>query len=184
MLDIMYIDGNPILHIFDSFTRFSVALFLRDVLTKTVSETIIECCSIVYTGLPSWIRINQRSRFQDSIVTVGRALGVDVAKSGIESHNALGIRERYYHPIRNTFRKLNKVYPNASDAVLLSISVKALNDTVGPEGLVPSALVVGEYPSTRVFDEPPVPRVTLQPRTVIGTQARRAMEQEMARLRV
>lgn len=62
--------------------------------------------------------------------------------------------------------------------------IKNLNDTMGRVGVVSSALVFGECPSTRVFSEPPMARATLQARAVIATEERRAMEQDMAGLRV
>lgn len=107
------------------------------------------------------MRVDQGLQFQASFVIVGRASGVDVAKSGIESHNAVSIGESYHHPLRNTFRKLRNVCIAVSEAVLLSMAVKALNNIKGSEGFVPSALVFGEYQSSREFGEPPMPRAII-----------------------
>ncbi len=44
------------------------------------------------------------------------------------------------------FREIKLDYPPADRELVLQFSVKAMNDTVGPEGLLPSALVFGELP--------------------------------------
>lgn len=56
-----------------------------------------------------------------------------MTNSGIESHNTIGIEERYHQPLRNTFGKLKFAYQNVSDTTLLALSVKAFNDTIGLE---------------------------------------------------
>lgn len=184
ILDVMYLDGKPVLHLVDNYTHFSAARFLPDMSTNTIWETIVTSWASVYTGLPNSIRVDQGSQLKDSFITIGRASGVEVNRSGVEAHNALGIGERYHHPLRNTFRKLKIAYPKVSDSTLLSMSVKAMNDTLGPEGLVPSALVFGEYPSLRVFGETPQPKATVAARAILAKEARREMEQHMARLRI
>ena len=186
ILDIMYINGKPIFHIVDECTHFSAARFLPDVSTKTVWATIVECRASVYTGLPNSLRADQGSQLQDSFVNIGRASGVQVNHSGVESHNALSIGERYHHPLRNTFRKRRMIYPNVSDTTTLALSVKAFNDTLGPECIVPSALVFvfGEYPSLRVFGESAEPKSTFEAPCTLAKEARQEVERHIAKLRV
>lgn len=122
--------------------------------------------------------------FRTHFATVGVASGVDVSKSGMESHKALGIYERYHHPHRNTFRTLQNVYINASDVFILSMAVKALKHTMGPEDLVPSTLIFREIPSTRVFGEPPMQRATLRACAVLSNEARRFLNRNLGELQL
>ena len=46
--------------------------------------------------------------------------------------------------------------PSTSDAAVLQMAVKAVNDTAGPDGLVPTLLVFGAYPRVSM-DSPPSP---------------------------
>ena len=62
--------------------------------------------------------------------------------------------------------------------------MKALSDTLGPEGLVPSALVFGEFPSPYTGSETPKSRLSLEARARAANSARREMEQEMAKVRI
>ena len=59
-----------------------------------------------------------------------------------------------------------------------------MNDTLGPEGLVPSALVFGEFPPVYTRSETPALRATILERAEIAHTARREMEKHMARLRI
>ena len=99
MLDIMYIDGKPILHIVDDSTHFSAARYLPNVSTKTIWATIVECWASMYTGLPNAIRFDQGSQLGNFLISIGTISGIQVNRSGIETHNALGIGERYHHII-------------------------------------------------------------------------------------
>ena len=97
----------------------------------------------------------------------------------IASH-ALGIGERYHTPLRNTYRKLKVEFPQMNKHILLSISVKAGNDTLGPEGIVPSALVFGEFLTVSTILGTRVPRQTLTERAQVVQRARKIMAQELA----
>jgi hypothetical protein len=74
------------------------------------------------------------------------SVGVELGISGIESHNSLGIGERYHAPLRQIFRKIMHESPHADIELALKVAIKTLNDTLGPEGLVPSLLVFGLLP--------------------------------------
>ena len=68
--------------------------------------------------------------------------------------------------------------------VLLAPAVKAMNDTLGPEGIVPSSLVFGEYPSLRSFVGPVLPRPSLAVRAEVAQEARQLMAKYMAQVRI
>jgi hypothetical protein len=78
--------------------------------------------------------------------------GIRLQLSGIESHNSIGIDERYNAPLRYICTKIRMDYPELDSNLVLRLSIKAMNDTMGPEGLVPSLLVFGvlqRVPATR-----------------------------------
>ena len=68
--------------------------------------------------------------------------------------------------------------------MLLSIAVKAMNNTLGPDGIVPSALVFGEFPSLRSFEVPRIPKATLADRAHIANFARKVMSEELANSKI
>jgi len=64
----------------------------------------------------------------------------------IESANSMTYVERYHTPLRRAFRIIKSELPNISDEEVLQYAVKSLNDSVGPDGLVPTLLVYGALP--------------------------------------
>lgn len=105
-------------------------------------------------------------------------------QTGVEAHSSLNIGERLHQTLRQAFRKLRLDHPKIGIRLLLSVAVKALNDTIGPDGVVPSALLFGEYPLIRTFDKPRMPNPKLVQRALIAQQARKLMAQNMAKARV
>ena len=73
--------------------------------------------------------------------------------------------------------------PNADPTLALAAAVKSMNDTLGPEGLVPSALVFGEFPKVYTRSETPAQRPMLEDRASVALCARKEMERIMAEMR-
>ncbi len=59
-----------------------------------------------------------------------------------------------------------------------------MNDTLGPDGIVPTSLVYGEYPAAYTRSEIPDKRPTLEARSEVENSARREMERETARMKI
>ena len=160
-LDIMYIEGRPVLHLVDEATRSSAARFLTKVSTDAVWDSIILCWSSVYTGMPNMFIVDEGSQFRKTFAELATLEDITINKSGVEAHHALGIGERYHKPLRDTYLKLKVDHPSLQRQMLLALAGKAINDTLGSEGVVPSALVFGEFPSLRTVSGPLVPRPSL-----------------------
>jgi hypothetical protein len=54
--------------------------------------------------------------------------------------------ERYYRPIRRIYQIISVELPNISKEIALQMAFKAINNTAGPNSLVPTLLVFGAYP--------------------------------------
>ena len=64
----------------------------------------------------------------------------------IEAHNSIGLVERYHVPLRRTYDIISKELPLLGKEERLQIAVKTINDTAGPDGLMPTLLVFDTYP--------------------------------------
>ena len=144
-MDIMYIDSMLILHIVYESTRFSAQPDCSPMSAPRTSRTPFCCWASIYTSLPNRILVDQGSNLNKGEIVVSLAVRANakVQGTGIEAHSSVGIREWYHEPVRTTFRKIVLVYPNVDKVLLLQMAIKAMNDTQGPEGLVPSSLVFG-----------------------------------------
>lgn len=161
IVDVMYIDGDPVLHIIDEGTRFSAARFVPNLQAGTLWKTILESWATIYTGIPHRILVDQGSSFGEPFANLCNIGGVEVERTGIEAHASLNIGERYHQPLRTVFRKLKIEHPTADKHLTLALCVKAMNDTLGPNGVVPSTLVFGEVPPVFTRSETPKNRPTV-----------------------
>ena len=64
----------------------------------------------------------------------------------MEAHNAIGLIERYYVPLKRIYRIITTEVSGIDKEFALQMSIKALNNTAGPDGLVPTILVFGAFP--------------------------------------
>lgn len=64
----------------------------------------------------------------------------------MKAHSSLGVGESLHGLLGRIYRKDRANFPDASPVILLKIAVKAMKDTIGENGLVPSLLVFGIIP--------------------------------------
>ena len=147
-VDVLYVDQRPVLHVVDEATHFASARFLRDVTAEKTWRTLKTCWSGTYLGPPDFLRIDQGAnfvarKFQEMALEDGTTL----IEASVESANTMSHVERYHVPLRAAYRKVRATCGrDTSDSEALQLSVMAVNDTVGPEGLCPTLLVFGSYP--------------------------------------
>lgn len=118
---------------------------------RHIWDAFLEAWVTVYVGMLNRIRADHgsvfTSKFRDDVTAMH---GVDLQLPGIESHNSIGIGERYHAPLRRVFRVIRSQYPRLDPEISLRLAVKAANDTLGPSGHVPSRLVYGGDPALPV----------------------------------
>jgi len=54
--------------------------------------------------------------------------------------------EQYYTPLCCVYEIISLELKNTSKKLILQIAVKAVNNSAGPDGLIPILLVFGAYP--------------------------------------
>lgn len=147
-IDLVWLYEKPVLHVIDQQTGFRNACFLKSKSAIDIWNAFIACWVCVYVGFPHKVRSDQESAIaSDEFRQIATSHGVKLEFSGVASHNSMGQIESSHGPLRRVFRVLTEKYPNLSDNLRLRLSVKSLNDTAGPKGLVPSLLVFGVIPS-------------------------------------
>ena len=174
IVDIMFIDNAPILHIVDESTRFQAARWLTSMTAKHTWNALRMCWIDVYLGPPDFICHDAGKNFvSKEFRQLASSMAITTKAAPVEAHWSIGIVERYHAVLRRAYRiimkELKKIGINKEEG--LQMAIKAINDTAGPDGLVPTLLVFGVYPRMHDLD-PPSPSIVQRSEAI-----RKAMEE-------
>jgi hypothetical protein len=160
VVDIMYLEGNkPTLHVVDTATNFNAARFLENITSRHVWEALRLCWIDVYQGPPDWIVTDAGTSFRSlEFRQQAKEMAISLKEIPIEAHNSIGKVERYHAPLRRAYDILRAEDPSSSPEATLQMAIKAVNDTAGPDGIVPTLLVFGAYPRM-TEDSAPAPEL-------------------------
>jgi hypothetical protein len=153
-------------------------------------DALRACWIDVYLGPPDEIVHDAGKNFDASeFRQYARALAINTHQVPVEAHQSVGIVERYHAPLRRAYGIVKSEMTSGKligKDMMLQMAIKAINDTAGPDGLVPTLLVFGAYPRMSELD-PPSPTIA-QRATAIGLamkdlRAQRARRQLIDALR-
>lgn len=156
-VDILYIDEQLVLHIVNEATRFQAARFLPNMNSTSTWETLRECWIDAYLGPPDIINHDAGNKFTSTeFRQYTNSLKIEVKEVPVEAANSMGIVERYYLLLRRAYQiiKAEPDQNNRNKAGILQMAIKAVNDTAGPNGIVPTLLVFGAFPRITGTDSP------------------------------
>lgn len=180
-VDVFYISGDPVLHLVDEATKFQAARWLNNMTAESTWNAIRQCWIDVYIGPPDVIIHDSGSNFTaNEFQNSSASMGILTKCVPVESHNSMGIVERYHAPLRRAYEIICEELKDegksmAPKSLILQMAVKAVNDTAGPDGLVPTLLVFGTFPRMS-YNDPP------SPSTVVRAKAIGKAMQEISKL--
>lgn len=97
---LLWLARRPVLHVVDTHTRYQNAVFIKDKSVQGLWEVSIVCWTSVYTSYPQTIRLDKESSFDNSFFRQAcTEQGIHLQFSGVESHNRIGIREKFHGPL-------------------------------------------------------------------------------------
>ena len=73
-------------------------------------------------------------------------MGINTKGVPVEAHNSISMVERYHRPLQRAYQIIAVKIPDINKNIALQMAFKAINNTAGPNGLVPTLLVFGAYP--------------------------------------
>jgi len=73
-------------------------------------------------------------------------MAIKVKEVPVKAHNSIRKVEWYYALLRRVYKIISLELKDASEELTLQIAVKAVNNSAGPDRLVPTLLVFGAYP--------------------------------------
>ena len=139
--------NEPVLHIIDRGTRYSVAKYMEFMSAEHAWDMIVEFWITVFTGFPAIIAADRQSCFRAKwFKNTCNILGIHAKFMATENHNSLGLCERYHSPLRRILKKLKIDFPTMGKKDCLSLATHAVDNTAGPDGLTPPVLLFGTTP--------------------------------------
>jgi hypothetical protein len=144
---------------------------------KHTWDKLRECWIDTYLGPPDQIAHDAGKNFvSKEFQQYARTVGTVTKSVPVETHHSIGIVERYHGPVRRAYQIASEELPDLDRDAALQMAFKAINDTAGPDGIVPTLLVFGAYPRL-VESDAPSPTVSHR-----ATVLKKAME-EVRKLR-
>ena len=100
IVDMLYLEGKPILQVVNSTILFQVARFLKDMKVKTVWDTIQEYWINIYLGSPNIIITNTGINFIGTdFKQYTNLIAISVKEVPIEVYNSVRKVEVYHLPL-------------------------------------------------------------------------------------
>ena len=133
----MWIEGDSILHTIDRGTRYSVAKCMREESSEYTWSLIVEYWIAAFTGYPYIISHDQGPQFSAKYFQVACSQNEIISKgTPTQSHNSIGLCERYHSIIRRSHNKLKEDDPSQGEHTRLSLAVYTVNSTARPDDFV------------------------------------------------
>lgn len=96
-IDVLWIDGAPIIHVADTYKEFQNATVLRGEISADLWILFLEICASDYVKRPTVVRIDPESGFKRRASTDLSTAHRKVQRfSGAQSHNSISSGEKYY----------------------------------------------------------------------------------------
>ena len=73
-------------------------------------------------------------------------MAIKVKEVPIKAYNSIGKVEQYYTPLCRVYKIISLELEDASKELILQMAIKAVNNSAGPDRLVPTLLVFSAYP--------------------------------------
>ena len=124
-------------------------------------DALRACWIDVYIGPPDIITHDAGTNFTSKeFRQLSASMSILLHEVPVEAHHSVGRVERYHDPLRRAYKCIvSDMKELGTDKhIMLQMAIKAINDTAGPDGLVPTLLVFGAYPRMTNLD-PPAPSI-------------------------
>jgi len=156
VIDVVRIGNHDVLHVVDTATSFQAATFLKSLSARDTWDALCKCWINTYQGPPDNIVHDPGTNFaSEDFRNRAKIVGATCQQMPVEAHWAVGKVERAHAPLRRAYDILRaELDSRTNDESVLQMAVKALNDTAGPNGLVPTLLVFGTYPRINMDSAP------------------------------
>jgi len=143
----MYIDSKPIFYIIDEGTWFQMGRWLQNISAKHTWDMLWVCWIDIYLGPPDIIAYDAGKNFisrefKQYVVN----MGTTTKSVPVEAYNLISIIECYHGLLWCIYHIITSEIPGINKDIILQMAFKAINNSTGPDSLIPMLLVFKAYP--------------------------------------
>lgn len=146
-VDMMYLEKKPLLHVVCEATMYQAARWLPRTTAEELWRAFRLCWVDVYLGPPDLVVHDAGTNLMANAFQLQSGLlHIATKPVPVESAHSMNYVERYHEPLRRAFKIIKQEAPDLDPDAALQCAVKSVNDSAGPDGLVPTLLVYGALP--------------------------------------
>jgi hypothetical protein len=135
------------LHITDKDTKYGASRFVH---CSSKNPTFVQAWALAYIGMPDVVTTGRGTQFTSRDFECAlRYHGGRQQYTGVESHHYFGANERAHEILRRVYLKTRHDHPKIAQQLAFAYSQKAINETIGTDGIVQTLLVYGSMPRFR-----------------------------------
>lgn len=136
--------------------HYQAARWLPNVSADKLRRALRLCCIDCYLGPADIVAHDAGKNFTTQAFSQ-KSASVDIRLKYIpvENPQSMSTVKRYHAPMRRAYHIVRSEAPSIDTEAALQMAVKAVNDSVGPNGLVPTLLVYGALPRLGLPSDPP-----------------------------
>ena len=155
IVDILYIEGKPVLHLIDKTTHFQARRWLKDISAKHIWDQLRAYWIDTYLGPLNIISSDVGKQFiAREFKQYVANIGIIIKNVPVEAYHSIGLVECYHDLFCQIYSIIIAKLPGIKPKLTLQIFFKAIKDSVRPNTLVSIPLVFGAYPYITDIDAP------------------------------
>ena len=155
IVDIMYINRSLVLYIVNKYIRFQAGRQLQNISAKYIQDIVRICWINTYLGPLDVITYNIGKNFiSKEFKEYATIMGIITKGVPVKAYNLIGIVKHYHSPLQRVYQIIIVKILNINKDAALQMAFKTINNSIGPNRLVPTLLVFGAYPRITNLDAP------------------------------
>ena len=158
-VNIVQLEEQDMLYIINKATRFKATQLIRKRANSAITNAIFNAFKSAwintYFSLPNFVVYNYEINFNFKKFRISFRFIRNTPKLVlVKAHDLINKVKRYYYLLRRAYEIVTKKHLKLFNANQLQIIIKAINDIIRLNGLIPTLLVFGAYLRMTELDPP------------------------------
>ncbi len=146
LVNILYIDSKPVLHLVNEAIRFQADRWLKDISARHVWDQFRTCWIDTYLKSSDVIIADSDKQFVfREFKNYADNMSIIVKIVSIETHHSIEMMKRYHESLRRTYSIISTEISEIDSELILQMTFKVINDSIELNDLISTLLVFDVY---------------------------------------